>query len=280
MITIGLTGWGDHETLILNKQQKLENYASHFPFVELDTSFYALPASSSIESWLAKTPNTFQFIPKALQTMTKHRDWSDFYPSEKNMFDTYLATFEPMVSANRLKAVLFQFPPYFACTKEHVAYLRNIRIWMKDLPVAIEFRNNTWYSIDYQQQTLQLLKELNFIHTVVDQPQTPTNSVPKVLSVTNSALTLYRLHGRNFDGWLNASGPDWRKKRTLYNYNLAELEGIKQDILTLTEESNEVAVIFNNNSGGHAASNGKSLQKLMNVTFIGLLPQQLDLELF
>ena len=65
MITIGLTGWSDHELLVINAQRELEDYASHFPFVEVDTSFYGIPSENTINSWMDKTPDTFQFNPKA-----------------------------------------------------------------------------------------------------------------------------------------------------------------------------------------------------------------------
>ncbi|MCY7743856.1 DUF72 domain-containing protein, partial [Bacillus licheniformis] len=45
MIYIGLTGWGDHDSLYPPKtssQNKLIHYSSHFPIVELDASFYAI----------------------------------------------------------------------------------------------------------------------------------------------------------------------------------------------------------------------------------------------
>ena len=45
MIEIGLTGWGDHDTLyedLERKTDKLKTYASHFPIVELDASYYAI----------------------------------------------------------------------------------------------------------------------------------------------------------------------------------------------------------------------------------------------
>ena len=45
MIKIGLTGWGDHPTIYRTnstRRDKLFDYSSHFPIVELDTSFYAL----------------------------------------------------------------------------------------------------------------------------------------------------------------------------------------------------------------------------------------------
>lgn len=280
MITIGLTNWKGHESLLVDKNKELENYAAHFPFVEMDTSFYSIQPEANIVNWMGKTPDGFQFIPKAFQAMTTHREWGEYFPSEKAMFQAFIASFSPMLEANRIKAFLFQFPPYFACTKENVDYLRKIRYWMGDLPVAIEFRNNTWFSENHYGATLKFLTELQFIQTTVDQPQTQTNSIPMVLEVTNPSLTLLRLHGRNFTGWLESNSPDWRKKRTLYNYSPTEIKELKGYVETLALDAKEVAVIFNNNSGGHAAPNAKALQKELDLSFENLAPQQLGLDLF
>lgn len=280
MISIGLTGWSDHDLLTIHTTKRLEDYSSHFPFVELDTSFYAIPPVKNILTWMEKTPATFQFVPKAFQAMTLHKDWLNFFPAEEQMFEHYIAVFEPMITANRIKAFLFQFPPYFDCTKEHVQYLRKIRLFMGELPVAIEFRHSSWFSETNKENTLLFLTEEKFIHTVVDQPQTPGNSVPLITKGTHAALTLVRLHGRNYEGWLDASGPDWRKKRTLYNYTSDELDEFAALVRQLEKDSKEVAVIFNNNSGGHAAKNAKQLQKKLHLTFENLAPQQTDLDLF
>ena len=86
------------------------------------------------------------------------------------------------------------------------------------------------------------------------------------------------MHGQNYSGWLNASDdPEWRTTRTLHDYSNDELIEIKKETLKLEKESDEVAVIFNNNSGGHAAKNSKELQELLGLKFEGLHPQQLDL---
>ncbi|MER2174641.1 MAG: DUF72 domain-containing protein [Carnobacterium sp.] len=280
MISIGLTGWSDHDLLTVRKSKRLEDYSSHFPFVELDTSFYAIPPTKNIFSWIEKTPATFQFIPKAFQAMTLHKDWLKFFPTEQQMFEHYITIFEPMITANRIKTFLFQFPPYFDCTKEHVQYLRKVRQYMGELPIAIEFRHSSWYSDTNKENTLAFLTEEHFIHTVVDQPQTPGNSVPLIVKGTNDELTLFRLHGQNYEGWLDASGPNWREKRTLYDYSSSELDDFVTIIRQLETESKEVAVIFNNNSGGHAAKNAKQLQKKLQLTFDHLAPQQTELNLF
>jgi len=278
MITIGLTGWSDHPRIAPNAKRQLEDYASHFPFVEIDMSFYGIPQKRSVESWLNKTPDAFQFIPKAFGAMTLHQPFEKYYNSIEEMFDTFKVRFYPMVREKRIKAFLFQFPPFFHFNQQNIAYLKQVSDLMGALPVAIEFRHPSWYSEENREKTLRLLEENFFIHTVVDQPQTPSNSVPSVFKATDQRLTLYRLHGRNYSGWLNAGDdPDWRENRTLHDYQEDELIELKDNTLELEKSSKEVAVIFNNNSGGHAAKNAKELQHLLDIDFEGLNPRQMNL---
>ena len=277
MITIGLTGWSDHPLLGSNKKTTLEDYSRHFPFVEMDTSFYAIPPEKNIQSWMNKTPESFQFIPKAFQAMTKHKKWIDDFASEEMMFAAFLHRFKPMIEAKKVKAFLFQFPPYFGCTEANFQYLKNIRSWMRDNPVAIEFRNSSWFTSENTEYTLSFLREHNFIHTIVDQPQTPNNSIPMIADSTNHQLSILRLHGRNFKGWQGGNSMNWRSERTLYNYTKNELEDFATLAKSLESKSQEVALIFNNNSGGHAAKNAKELQAILQLSFSGLSPQQLDL---
>ena len=74
-ITMGMTTWTEHPVLIHDEQRpvRLDEYAQHFPVVEVDTFFYALPQISTIQNWLATVPPTFQFIVKANQKMTLHQ---------------------------------------------------------------------------------------------------------------------------------------------------------------------------------------------------------------
>lgn len=278
MITLGLTGWSDHDTITTHSSRRLEDYSSHFPVVEMDTSFYAIPSQANIQSWISKTPTDFQFFPKAYQAMTTHKKWfEDDYESRQALFDHFRKNFEPMYKSGKVKAFLFQFPPFFDLKKDHVRYLKLVRKMMEDWPVAIEFRHPSWFKKEFQNNTLNLLTELNFINVVVDQPQTPANSVPLVPYASHTDLTFIRLHGRNYQGWLNDTDKDWRKVRTLYDYSNEELSEIGRMAQQLEKISKEVCIIFNNNSGGHAAPNAKTLQKQLGIDFKGLGPKQLDL---
>lgn len=281
MIYIGLAGWGDHASLYqdgLKTKDKLAQYSSHFLVVEVDSSFYAIPPIQNVEKWVKETPKDFRFIVKAYQGMTKHRRKEEIpYSNTKEMFDTFKASIKPFVESNKLAMVLFQFPPWYKCTKQNVDYLRYCKESMEDIPVALEFRHQSWYLEKFRDGTLDYMKEEGWIHSIADEPQSGEGSVPLVPIATDVHKTLVRMHGRNVDGWNKQEGVDWREVRFLYKYSQKELMDCKQIIADLTRQTKDVYVVFNNNSGGDAAKNAKEFQEILEIEYEGLAPQQLGL---
>jgi uncharacterized protein YecE (DUF72 family) len=280
-IQIGLTGWGDHESLYPLKTKstnKLQEYAAHFPVVEIDTSFYAIQPERNFEKWLRDTPDTFQFIAKAYQGMTGHLRGESPFENKRDMFKAYRKSIEPLIREKRLAMVLFQFPPWFACTSENVTYLKWCREQMGDIEVALEFRNRSWFSHRFHDQTLQFMESEKWIHSIADEPQAGEKSIPTVLHPTDSRKTLIRLHGRNVYGWNKpASGDNWREVRYLYRYNQEELLEWKKHLHSLQKETETIYMLFNNNSGGDAADNAKMMMNLLDITYHGLAEKQLSL---
>lgn len=281
MITIGLTTFSDHPALIdgVKRKVRLTEYSAHFPVVELDTPFYAIPKSTVIENWQHQVPKNFQFILKANRVMTMHdQGSSEPVGNEERLvaFNDYKRAIAPLMTAHQLKAVLFQFPPYFARSVATIEYLRRISLLMQGYPIAVEFRNSTWYGDEITRDVAGYLKELGITLVAVDEPHTTNRGVPFEPVVTNSKLALLRLHGRNVSGWTDQSS-EWRSKRTLYRYSEAELTEFKQTVETLNDQVDEVCVIFNNNSGGDAADNALQLKEMLGLTFGGLGPLQMNL---
>lgn len=282
MITIGLTGWGDHEKLYEGKvksKDKLATYAGHFLCVEVDAYFYAIQAERTVKNWIGETPETFKFIVKAYQGMTGHDRGNERYSSKTEMFQEYLDSIRPFVQSNKLAAILFQFPPWFDYSREHFLYLNYVKQKMGNLPVAIEFRNQSWYHRKNREETLRFLKEKEFIHSIADEPQAGDGSVPFVAVATSTATTIVRLHGRNKVGWNRPQTKDthWREVRYLYRYNKQELQSLKQELETLAKQTNHLYVLFNNNSGLDASDNAKQLKDMLNIDEDGLAPRQLSL---
>ncbi|MDQ0219670.1 DUF72 domain-containing protein [Peribacillus cavernae] len=280
MIYIGVTGWGDHDRLYPGKispRDKLKEYAAHFPTVEVDASFYAVQSKRNTEKWVSETPSSFQFIVKAYQGMTGHQRGESPYESKKEMFAAFDDSLQAFRETNKLSMVLFQFPPWFNCKKENVDYLRWCKQEMGDTPVALEFRNQTWYESRYYDQTLAFIEEEGWIHTVCDEPQAGEGSIPIVLKATDLDKALVRFHGRNVHGWKKQSGGNWREVRYLYRYNQQELEEWAEKLHILEKQSKNIYVLFNNNSGGDAADNAKQMIDLLSIKYEGLAPRQLDL---
>ncbi len=279
-ITIGLTTWTEHPALINNEQRPvtLNEYAQYLPTVEVDTFFYALPQVTTIQNWLAEVPEAFQFIVKAHRGMTLHERGQEKGELEQ-LFNRYRKTVAPLVAAGQLKTVLFQFPPYFDASPQDIEYLRLVRLWMGNLPIAIELRNQTWYRPGTLKSLLAFCREFHFTLVAADEPHGTVTSVPFVLATTNPDLVMMRLHGQNTEGWIN-QGKSWRKTRTLYKYSPAELQAFCDQINQLTPQPKELSVIFNNNSGKDAALNALQLQKMLDIHFTGLAPrspEQIDL---
>lgn len=281
VIYIGLTGWGDHPDLysgVTSAKDKLFDYSGHFPIVEVDTSFYAIPNTANVAKWCLDTPDNFRFILKAYQGMTGHQRTEDIpFETRNDMFNAFIECANAFRERGKLGVVLVQFPPWFDCTAKHVQYMLYVKQQLGNLPVAIEFRNQTWYAKDMQDRTFTFLREHGFIHTVCDEPQAGVGSVPFVAHVTADQV-LVRIHGRNIHGWRNAgNAQNWRKVRFLYDYNEEELQGLAVQIRGLKRQAKDVFVLFNNNSGHHAAANAKRLQAILDVHFEGLAPKQMNI---
>jgi uncharacterized protein YecE (DUF72 family) len=280
MIYIGVTGWGDHDTLYENvsPRDKLKEYGAHFPVVEVDASFYAVQPIRNAEKWVKETPKDFKFIVKAYQGMTGHQRGDIPFETKEEMFNAFKESLSPYLQAEKLAMVLLQFPPWFDCTRDNVAYIRYCKEQLNDLPLALEFRHQSWYAPQFRDKTLTFMKEQGWIHSICDEPQAGEGSVPRVLESTHEEATLIRFHGRNVHGWnKTGSGDEWREVRYLYRYNEAELKEWIPHIHKLHEASEDVYILFNNNSGGDAADNAKQLIGMLGIEYECLAPKQLDL---
>ncbi|GAF14451.1 hypothetical protein JCM19046_3166 [Bacillus sp. JCM 19046] len=280
MIYIGLTGWGDHMDLYegVKPAEKLQTYAGYFPIVELDSTFYAVQPESAMRKWVKETPQTFQFVVKAYQGITGHQRGESTFSSKEDMYHAFKQSLLPLVESNKLAMILCQFPPWFDLQLKHVRVLRSVRKQLADFPVALEFRHQSWFQPQFRNKTLDYMREDNWIHSICDEPQAGLGSIPTVLEPTDIHKTLIRLHGRNVHGWNGPSnGQSWREVRYLYDYNHKELAEWKAAITSLSNQTKNLYVVFNNNSGGHAAKNALTLIEQMNLNYNDLAPRQLDL---
>lgn len=118
----------------------LEIYSQIFGTVEIDSTFYAIPASSAVESWYKKTPEDFVFSLKMPQEITHEYSLREAVFPVLNEFCERVLLFK-----EKLGVVLVQLPPQFEASKENAAALRE---FLRELPgeirFAVEFRNRDW----------------------------------------------------------------------------------------------------------------------------------------
>ena len=266
-VAIGLGGWGDHDSIYpksVKSNERLAHYSKHFPIVEIDSTFYAIQSPERMKKWMGETPPQFKFIVKAYQGMTGHQRGSIGIGNKREeMYAAFLAMLEPLIESDRLAAVLFQYPPWFDCMTKHVMVLRATKQRMGSIPCALEFRHQSWWADEMREKTLQFMRNEGWIHCVCDEPQAGEGSVPTVVEATDSELTLVRFHGRNESGWNDTGDDKWREVRYLYHYSEEELKEWLPNLYKLQEQSKHVHIIFNNNSGGHAALNAKQFMVML-----------------
>ena len=279
MIHIGLAGWGDHDKLYgtgVRAADKLKTYSEHFPVVEVDSSYYAIPKREHFAKWCLDTPSEFGFLVKAYQGMTGQLRGPLPYPDEASMYNALFAAIEPIREAGKLRALLFQYPPWFDCTKAHVELLRRTKARLGDLPAALEFRHRSWFGAQVEDRTIAFMEQEGWIHSICDEPDAGSGSIPTIARVTDPKLTVVRFHGRNRDGWNSGGKGDWRAVRYLYRYNSSELAEWRDQLLELERATVQLVVIFNNNSGGDAADNAKQLMRMLGMSVKEEPPEQLE----
>ncbi|WP_124728623.1 DUF72 domain-containing protein [Staphylospora marina] len=279
-VQVGVCGWGDHDLYPPGTpaREKLRLYAGHFPVVEVDSTYHAIAPPERMKRWVDETPEAFRFVVKAYRELTGHgrprhapeRSWTELV---REMTESV----KPVVDAGKLSMMLFQFPPWYDCAAKHVKYLRKVREAFADFPLAVEFRNRSWFTADMREKTLRFLEDHAMIHVVCDEPQAGEGSIPVVPAVTHPEHALVRFHGRNVEGWNGSGLPDWRDVRYAWRYSDEELDEWVPRIRELQKQARQVTLLFNNNSQGDAAENAKQMIRKLGLKPVGPAPAQQEL---
>ncbi|MBX5476172.1 MAG: DUF72 domain-containing protein [Clostridia bacterium] len=267
-ILVGTCAWSDHEGFYpegLPPAQRITYYAEHFRLVEVDSTYYHMPAERNFRLWNERTPAHFRFDVKAYRGMTKHdrdaeRTGRDAMPLDL-MFERFASALSPIRDSGKLRAVLLQFPPWFVCRESHYDYLLYARRMLSGFTLAVEFRHRSWFRDENRSRTLRFLERHEFVHVIADEPQVGEGCVPLVPVVTHPDLAIARLHGRNAATWYRKGGSSGERFR--YRYNEQELEEWARTAERLAAQAREVHVLFNNNFGDYAVTNAQELKALL-----------------
>jgi uncharacterized protein YecE (DUF72 family) len=121
----------------LPDRQMLAYYATKFRAVEIDSTFYRLPAAKTLEGWRDTAPEGFRFTIKAAQQIT-HRQRLKV-PSEAL---DYLTGAVPTLGSH-LGTLFFQLPPFSRCDLGKLETF--LTALPSGLPCAFEFRHDSWF---------------------------------------------------------------------------------------------------------------------------------------
>jgi uncharacterized protein YecE (DUF72 family) len=301
-IQVGTASWTDKSLIesgrfypkgCTSAEDRLRYYASQFPMVEVDSSYYAMPSARNAELWAQRTPPEFTFNVKAFRIFTGHQTPAQALPkdiaaalkghfaSKKNIYykdlpdeirDDLWARFErgirPLRDAGKLTAVHFQFPPWTVPGKAGYAHIEECAERLPDYLLATEFRHRSWFDDEHCAATMAFEREHGFAHVVVDAPQGFSNSLPQVWEVASPKLAIVRFHGRNAETW-NVRGQTAASDRFNYDYSDSELADLANRIRVLSTIVELIQAIFNNNYGDQAQRNGKTLKTLLESSSAG-----------
>jgi uncharacterized protein YecE (DUF72 family) len=289
-IEVGVSAWTE-PTLVKSgwypagattAEDRLRYYASKFQIVEVDSTFYAILNEKTAQLWVERTPKDFTFNAKAYALLTQHptpatrlpRDlrekvsdskanlyFKDLGPKEKeSVWDRFREGMQPLQDAGKLGAIVFQFPKWFLPSSAAYRFMEDLREWLPDFGIAIEFRQVSWMKEDRRQRVLQFLKDHGFTYVAVDEPQGFASSVPPVAAVT-APLGMVRFHGRNRETWEKKGISTAEKFR--YLYPPAELKAWLPNLLEMAKSATEVHAIFNNCYSDYAVRNAGDLAQLL-----------------
>jgi uncharacterized protein YecE (DUF72 family) len=267
-------------------EDRLAYYASQFPLVEVDATYYALPSRRVAELWRERTPPDFTFDVKAHALMTgqptetkrlpksirealpdelreKPRVYGKDLPEEiiDVVYTGFADALEPLREAGQLGSILLQYPKWFFPSNESRDAILEARDRLGGLDVAVEFRHGSWFNEKNAERTLAFLEGHALPFVMVDEPQGFKTSVPHVYAVTSPRLSLVRFHGRNTATW-EAKGVS-PAERFRYLYDRDELAEWAPRIADAAARSEETHVLMNNCYANYGAVNARQIAKLL-----------------
>jgi len=272
-------------------EERLRWYASQFPVVEVDSSYYSLPVRANARLWAERTPAHFSFHLKAHALMTGQptdvarlpellvrelprtlaghaKIYAKDLPPE--LYDAVWAAFldavAPLHEAGKLGGILLQYPRWFLPTPENKRVLAESAERLSGVPGAVELRNHHWFDgragdgrgTDW---TLAMLREMGLAHVMVDGPQGLESSVPLVPAVTTPDHAIVRLHGRRAATWEAPRVPTVERYR--YLYSEAEVAALVPRVEEVAAQARRTTVFLNNCYGNYGTTNARELIALL-----------------
>ena len=259
IIHIGPAGWSykDWEGVVYppkagSKFDPLSYLAEFFDTIEINSSFYRPPTASTTKSWARRVAANSAFIFTAkLHRVFTHERGKATAEDDK----AFREGMNPLAEANKLGAILIQFPWSFKNTDEDRAYLTKLLAQFQEYPLVLEVRHASWNTPGIYEE----LEKRGVGICNIDQPMFSRSIKPAAL--TTSRIGYIRLHGRNYQDWFRAQAP--RDDRYNYLYSLDELDPWITRIREVAKQTKESYVITNNHFLGKAVVNALEIKSIL-----------------
>jgi uncharacterized protein YecE (DUF72 family) len=287
-ILVGTSSWADPGFVKewypskLAARERLPWYAERFSYVELNSSFYAVPDRTTVHKWVEDTPEGFVFDVKAHRLLSRHSASLDSLPTdlrdgaestgrgrvlltpqlERALARRLVEETAPLAEAGKLGSYLVQLTPAFSPGKHQLDELDGLVEALAPHRIALELRHRGWVREERRERTLGWFGERNVAFVCVDAP--PGDHFPIMPSeldaVTRGDLAYLRLHGRNTEGYLKGKSV---AERFGWRYEEDELEKVAQRAEAMAAQAREVHVAFNNNRGDDAPTAAQRFRALL-----------------
>jgi uncharacterized protein YecE (DUF72 family) len=295
-ILVGTASWTDKSLLASGwyppsastPAGRLAYYASRFPLVEVDATYYHPPSARTVEAWRDRTPPGFTFNVKAFSLLTQHptrvralyKDLRERLGTSREtvylrdvgpevageVWDRFVRTLLPLHEAGKLGAVLLQFPPWFPPGEGGRQYILECVQRCRPMRACVEVRNRAWMDERHQAETLGFLASHGIPYVCVDMPQGHVSSIPPVLAAT-APLAVVRFHGHS-GKWTSRK----IEERFAYLYSEGELREWAGRIIELAAHTETTHVLMNNCCADNSQRNAARLTTIL--ADLGALPPE------
>jgi len=215
----------------LAKSGWLEFYARHFHTVELNASFYRLPTEDAFASWYKSSPPNFTFAVKVSQFITHIKHLKDVTEPLHNFLDRAKRLGE------KLGPLLYQLPP--GMYRDDTTLEAFLSLLPKDMRHAFEFRHESWLD----EEVFRMLRRYHIGLCVFDMPRL---TCPRAATADFAYIRFHGSHQLYSSNYSDEELADWAKK-----------------LAQLAETAETVYVYFNNDAGGYALDNARTLRRLL-----------------
>lgn len=240
---LGCAGWSYKEwvgPLYDPGRSMLQQYASVFDTVELNSSFYKAPDEGTVLGLTRYTNRGFMFSAKINQRFT-HELAMKLDEEAVTELEDFVQLFDPLLTQDRLGCFLVQLPP--SLKRDDKLLESFLAVLPHRYDYVVEFRHKSWMNAE----TWRLLGKYQAAYCIVDEPLLP----PEV-HVT-SDIGYIRWHGHGEKPWYD------------YQYTQKELQEWVPKVKVLRENTRKTFGIFNNHFHGYAPENCLQIMDMLGI---------------